>query len=62
MAADLSHPLPNTLHPSRDSPSQSPRACSPENGFLTPSLKLKRPQLKEKYGAELKRMYAEMKK
>lgn len=34
---------------------------TPENNLLTPSLKVKRPQLKSKYEAELKQLYKDLK-
>ena len=36
--------------------------CSPEDNLLTPSMKLKRPQLKEKYQSNIKKMYDELRK
>jgi long-chain acyl-CoA synthetase len=36
----------------------SPDAFAVENGLLTPSFKLKRPQLKKKFETEVKHMYS----
>jgi long-chain acyl-CoA synthetase len=37
-----------------------PELFSVENDLLTPSFKLKRPQLQKRYQAEIDRMYAEI--
>lgn len=50
-------------YPSRSPPTRAffP-PCSPEDNLLTPSMKLKRPQLKEKYQSNIKKMYDELRK